>query len=548
MYKSNFYSNLHYTDVCKHTLNEILRVNRAYIVPRRQENKSMKSRKLVLGGLLAAATILATVVVPITANAAPTGDLIFVRNQDFASFNPDLAQNDSIFIQQQVYEPLFMITQDGKDVKPWLAKSASVGSDKVTWTIKLRTDIKFSDGTPMTSADVKFSLDKATAGDGWGFLNTAIDTISTPSADVVVIKTKFPWAPLLSDLACFSNSILKNNYGGATAADFFKSPIGTGPFKLDHWTPGTEIKLVANGTYWQPGKPYLNSVTWKYVVDDNTREFMLKGGQADINEEPPASSIASLKAAPGIKVGLFPAAQSRFLAFNHKVPALSDVNVRRAISYAIDRKALIKVVLSGNGFASNSILAPNVGFYDAKTPGIQYDMKKAAKELAKSKFKKGLTLEFLASGGSLEDTAVASILQASLKKLGITLVIKTQEPSVKRKTQKAMEYQMTTTGWTMDISDPDELLTFALSPEGGTNAFYTNYSNAKVIAAVKKGQTNVDPKVRQIAYSFVQKQVAEDAMMGFLYNAPYKYAWRSNITGFAVTPTYSYHMEDVKKG
>ena len=501
--------------------------------------------------IVAAVAVIASGVVllkPQAPSSAGKSDLVMVRSQDFASFNPDVAQNDSIFIQQQVYEPLFMINQDGKDVRPWLATGAKVAADKVTWTIKLRTDIKFSNGTPMTSADVKFSIDKATKGSGWGFLNTAIENITTPAADTVVIKTKFPWAPLLSDLACFSNAILPNNYGGKSAVEFFKAPIGTGPFVLGQWTPGTQIKLVANKTYWQPGKPYLNSVTWKYVADDNTREFMLKGGQADINEEPPATSIASLRAARGIKVGLFPAAQSRYLEFNHKTPGLDDVHVRRAISMAIDRKALIKVVLAGNGFASNSFLAPNVGFYDPKTPGLQYDMKAAAAELAKSaKYKKGLSLQFLAAGGSIEDNAVASILQASFKKLGIKLTIVTQEPSVKRKTQKSMQYQMTTTGWTMDISDPDELLTFGLTPEGGTHAFYTNYNNAAVNAAVKRGQTNVDPKVRQAAYSFVQKKTADDAFMGFLYNAPYKYAWRSSITGFQVTPTYSYHMENVKK-
>ncbi|CAB4664945.1 MAG: hypothetical protein F2704_04405 [Actinobacteria bacterium] len=510
----------------------------------------MEFNKKKAGTLVAALVVLATTIVPMTAhadNAAPKGDLIFVRNQDFATFDPDLAQNDSLFIQQQIFEPLYMISDDGKSVSPYLAKSAKVGKDKLTWTIKLRTDIKFSDGSAMTSADVKFSLDRATKGDGWGFLNTAIDTVTAPAADTVVIKTKFAWAPLLSDLACFSNSILPNKFGGKTEAAFLKSPIGTGPFKFDHWTPGTEIKFIANKNYWQPGKPYLNSVTWKYVVDDNTRELMLKGGQADINEEPPATSIASLKASSGIEVGLFPAAQSRYLMFNEKIPALADVHVRRAISYAIDRAALIKVVLAGNGFASNSILSPNTSFYDPNSGGLQYDMKKAAFELGKSGFAKGLKLELLVATGDTQDNAVANILQASLKKLGVTLTIVSQEPKVKRATQKAMTYQMTTSGWTMDITDPDELLSFALTPEGGTHSFYTNYNNEKVNAAVNRGQTNVDPKVRQNAYSYVQKTVAAEAMMGFLYNAPYKYAWTSKITGFYVTPTYNYHMEDVKK-
>lgn len=510
---------------------------------------SKKSRRALSLAAVVIGSLVASILPASAENAAPKGDLVLVRNQDFATFNPDLAQNDSIFIQQQIYEPLYMISQDGKTVSPWLAKGATQSSDKLTWTIKLRTDIKFSDGTPMTSADVKFSLDIATKGDGWGFLNSAIDTITAPDASTVVIKTKTPWAPLLSDLACFSNSILPANYGGKTAEQFFKAPIGTGPFKLDHWTPGTEVKMVANKNYWQPGKPYLNSVTWKYVVDDNTRALMLQSGQADINEFPPSTSVAQIKKTPGLSVKPFPAAASEYLAMNEATPALADVHVRRAISYAFDRRAVIKVVLAGLGTPSNSILAPNVGFYDPKSPGVQYDLKAAAKELAKSKFAKGLTLEYLATAGSVQDNAMSSILQASLKKIGVALTIKTQEPKVKRATQKAMNYQITSTGWTMDISDPDELLTFALDPEnGGTHAFYTNYNNPTVVAAVRAGQSNSDPAARQKSYSTVQKLVADEAMMVFAYNAPYIYAWRSNVTGFEVTPTLSYHMEDVKKG
>ncbi len=482
-------------------------------------------------------------------NASPKGDLILERNQDFATFNPDLAQNDSIFIQQQIFEPLFMINQDGKSVRPWLAKSGTVGSDKLTWTIKLRTDVKFSDGTPMTSADVKFSLDTAEKGSGWGFLLTQVASVTAPTPDTVIIKTKTPWAPMLSDLACFSNAILPNNYGGMTADAFFKAPVGTGPFMLQSWTPGTDIKFVANKSYWQPGKPYLNSVDWRYVADDNTRALDLQSGQSDINEFPPSTSFAQALKTPGITGKAFPAAQSEYLAMNEKVPALADVHVRRALSYALDRKSIIKVVLAGLGTASNSIMAPNVGYYDPKTPGIQYNLKKAAAELALSKkYAKGLKLTYLSTAGSVQDSAISSIFQAALKKIGVTLLIKTQEPSVKRATQKAQNYDITSTGWTMDISDPDELMTFALNPvEGGTNDFYTSYNNPKVVAAVKLGQTTVNPIARQKAYSLAQTITANEATMMYVYNAPYVYTWSSKITGFQVTPTLQYHMEDVKK-
>ena len=144
---------------------------------------SKKSRRVLVLATAVVGSLVASILPASAENAAPKGDLVLVRNQDFATFNPDLAQNDSIFPQQQIFEPLYMISQDGKTVSPWLAKSSSQAADKLTWTIKLRTDVKFSDGTPMTSADVKFSLDLATKGDGWGFLNTAIDTITWTTAN-----------------------------------------------------------------------------------------------------------------------------------------------------------------------------------------------------------------------------------------------------------------------------------------------------------------------------------------------------------------------------
>ena len=87
----------------------------------------------------------------------------------------------------------------------------------------------------------------------------------------MVIHLKFPWAPLLADLSIFANGIVPNNYGGETETQFYQHPIGTGPFMWDHWHKGSALKLVRNPYYWQTGKPYLNSVTWTDVPNDNTR-------------------------------------------------------------------------------------------------------------------------------------------------------------------------------------------------------------------------------------------------------------------------------------
>ncbi len=110
----------------------------------------------------------------------------------------------------------------------------------------------------------------------------------------VILKTKSPWAPTASDLALFANSIFPANFGGQSAAQFFQHPIGTGPFKLSKWVKGQSVQLVRNPHYWEPGKPYLNGVTYNYVPDSNTRIIQLKGGQAQVVEFVPYSLVSSV--------------------------------------------------------------------------------------------------------------------------------------------------------------------------------------------------------------------------------------------------------------
>src|SRR5439155_211835 len=123
---------------------------------------------------------------------------------------------------------------------------------------------------------------------------------------------------------------------------------------------GVELKLVRNPNYWQKGKPYLDSVTYKLISDDNTRILELKGGQIQINEFPPFSSIKSLKATPGIVVSLFPSTRVDFLFINNRARPYGDVHVRRAIGDAIDRKAMIQAAFFGNATSANSYMPPNV--------------------------------------------------------------------------------------------------------------------------------------------------------------------------------------------
>jgi peptide/nickel transport system substrate-binding protein len=270
------------------------------------------------------------------------GNLVFAAVKDPESMNATTVfDNNSIWIFEQIFEQLYTVTNNGKGVMPWLATSYKVSADKKAYTFTLRPGVKFSNGKPMTSADVKFSIDQNTkAAAGWGFINTAIKSVSAPAPETVVVHLKYPWAPLLADLSIFANGIVPNNYGGETEAQFYTHPIGTGPFKWAFWHKGSALKLVRNPFYWQKGKPYLNSITWTDVPNQNTRQLQLKGGQAQIDQTPAWSTVASLKATQGVNMHLFNSTQTNYLAFNELRKPLQDVHVRRAISLAGQGRAV----------------------------------------------------------------------------------------------------------------------------------------------------------------------------------------------------------------
>ncbi len=262
------------------------------------------------------------------------GNLVIARTQDSQSMNnTTVFDNESIWVFEQIFEPLYTVSNDGKTTRPYLATGYTVSKDKKTYTFTLRKGVKFSTGQPMTSKDVVFSLNQARAAKaGWGYIDTAIKSVTGPTPDTVVINLKFPWAPLLADLSLFANDIIPDNYGGKTEAQFYQAPVGTGPFKWDYWHKGQALKLTKNTNYWQPGKPYLNSVTWTDVPSDNTRQLQLQGGQAQVDEFPAWSSVATLKSTPNVTMNLFNSTRTDYMIMNETKAPFNDVHVRRAIS------------------------------------------------------------------------------------------------------------------------------------------------------------------------------------------------------------------------
>jgi peptide/nickel transport system substrate-binding protein len=475
------------------------------------------------------------------------GDLVIARPRDNTTMDPAVAvELDTIYMINHVFETLYATAKDGKSVVPWLAQSHTLSSDQLTWTFTLRA-VKFSDGSPMTSADVKWSLERAKAEKaGFGFLLSSIETIEAPNPGTVVIKTKFPWKPLQADLTLWTGGILPKEFGGKSADEFFKKPIGTGPFVLDHWTRGQELKAVRNTNYWQANKPFVDSVTWTLVPDDNTRLLQLQGGKIHINPGPSFGVLDSLKNTPGVKVEAFPGTSIFLMLINTRKKPFDDVHVRRAMAYAIDRDAMAKAALFGYGQPAYSMVAPTAPFFDPNTPYLPFDLAKAKAELAQTSVPTGFSTQFNVGGSDVFQVTIGEILQQQLAKIGIQVTLRKVDPGQIYGLTASHDYQLSYENISMDVPDPDEAASIMLDPvNGGLDSYNTGYNNPKAIALVQAAEKEFDDTKRADLYKQIQALQAQEVPQITLVFGPNAFSFRDTVNGFFVNPMGNRHLEDV---
>jgi peptide/nickel transport system substrate-binding protein len=474
------------------------------------------------------------------------GNLVVARNSNVTTLDPlQAVETDTIYSLDTIFQTLLYASADGKSERPGLALSVTPSADHLSWTVTLRHGVTFSNGQPMTAADVKFSLDRArTSSAGLGYLLAPITAVTVVDAFTVTLTTAQPVANMPALLTLWSGEIIPNNYAGQTETAFFKDPIGTGPFILKSWVSNGKMTVVRNPHYWESGKPYLNSITWEPVTDDSARVNQLEGGQAQLIQEVPYSSISSLQSASNVTVKTFPSTLQQFLMMNTKYAPFADPKVRQAVAYAINNKSVAKATLFGNGATACSILPPSMAYY-AKVPCPAYNLTKAKALMAASSYPKGFPLSLLSPAGS-EAATTAQVAQAELAKIGIKVTIRTVQASDLYTVQTTGNFQMIWQGWASDIPDPDEQLSFMLDPGvGGTESYYTYYSNPTILSLLASARGEFDPSTRAADYKQVQSLTATDGPYVSLTFEPWVDAWSNKMHGMNQLPTGTTFYQDI---
>ena len=459
--------------------------------------------------------------------------------------------NQDIWVFVNIYDQLVRTANDGASLTPDLATSWDISKDGLVYTFHLRKGVVFHNGQPLTSQDVKFTLDRArdpNKNPAWAWSLAAVKNIAAPDASTVVITLHHLWAPFLSDVSLFDAGVIPEAYFKKVGAAYLSShPIGTGPYMFETWKRGQYLRLKKNSRYWAASQFPMQHVEFDLIPNANTRLLKVEAGELDVDNVLPFNQVAEVKNNPAVKVGIDRSTRIDYFIFNTKVKPFDDVNVRQAINHAIDRAAIVRAVLYGYGTPANSFIPAGAIDYDPNIPVAKYDLNLARQYLSKSSVPHGfsMTMETRAGNAAWDETAV--IFKAEVAPLGIKVDIKPLDPTTESQNETVGKYHFTEEYWTNDIPDPDELVTWSVNYNPGSWNFFTWYNNPQAARLSSQAEQVNDPATRQRLYFQIQQIWARDMWLPALYYSPFINAIAPNVQGFHQNPLGYFVLQGVHK-
>ncbi|MGA7056570.1 MAG: ABC transporter substrate-binding protein [Terriglobales bacterium] len=417
---------------------------------------------------------------------------------------------------ERIDELLFdaLLTRDDHfNVQPGLAERWEI-PDPLTYVFHLHTGVKFHDGRPLTSLDVKWTFDSLLQGKLRSTKTSTyryVDRIDAPDDFTVVFHLKEPFAALLWNLSEGAIGIVPEG----SLDEMTRQPIGTGPFKFVSAETDKDVILARNDNYWG-ARPHLARVHFDVVPDATTQALELRKGSADltINSPMPPDAIVTLERDPSLIVQRGAGTRLAYLAFNLRDPILKDVRVRQSIAYALDRRPMIEYLWRNQVQAASSILPRQSWAYNGDVQRYDYDPGKARQLLDAAGYPSvnGVRFHLTMKTSTNEDTRLmVAVMQQQLRQVGIALDIRTFESATFMADVVSGAFQLYSLRWIGGNEDPDIFDTAFHSrnfPPAGRNRSF--YSNPRVDSLIDQARRETDQDVRKKLYAEIQEILAKD--------------------------------------
>ncbi len=484
---------------------------------------------------------------------------------DPAGLNPLFAHADAGNVEQQLahlaFEPFFDLDAHGRPVPELITSVPTVGNGGVsrdgrTILYHLRPGVRWSDGTALTSADVLYTLkaildpnDPVASHEGYDL----IDRAEAPGPYAVRFHLRRAWAPAVATFFTYGTSpqyVLPAHVlaaqGPLARAAFNAAPtVGDGPFTFVSWTRGERIIYAANPRYWR-GLPAVARIDVRVVPDPQTNLTLLQAGELDFNLVAPSQEAALIRSGAALRYAYAPTALIAGVALNVSRPPLDDVRVRRALAAAIDRQGISDKIALGRYPVAQSDRPRFSWAYDPAVAEPPYDPAAADRALDAAGWPRASGGQRRRAGRPLAFTYVqfpetttgvraAAFIQRQLFERGIDVTIKSISnaqlflPAAEGGTLAAGRFDLAYVPWAMG-ADPDDR--FLVGCTAGTKN-YMRFCDPEVDRLEEQAASDPDRAKRKAAYAAIDRRVAREVPIVYLFNPDYIYAYSPRLQGFA---------------
>ena len=482
-------------------------------------------------------------------------DVVAAVASTFTTMDPyDANDTLSQAVVKSFYQGLFGFDRNMK-MMPVLAESYEPGKDGLTYTVKLKKGIKFHDGTDFNAEAVKVNFDRVINPDNKLkryalYKNIAKVDVVDPST--VRFTLKEPFSPFINSLAHPSGVIISPAALRKYGKDIARNPVGTGPFKFVEWNQSDYLKVEKFPGYWRKGYPKVDTITFRPVVDNNSRAAMMQTGEAHFTFPVPYEQAEVLKTKPNLVLVAAPSIVHRYLSMNTLQKPFDNVKVRQAINYAINKDALAKVAFSGYAIPAEGVLPKGVE-YAVKLGPWPYDPAKARALLKEAGYPNGFETSLWSAYNHTTAQKVIQFVQQQLAQVGIKASVQALEAGQRvEKVESAQDpatapVRIYYVGWSSSTGEADWAIRPLLASESFPPKMFNTayYKNDAVDADIAKALKTTDSAEKTRLYTDAQQRIWKDAPWAFLVTEKLLSAHSKNLSGFYVMPDASFHFEDV---
>ncbi len=472
-----------------------------------------------------------------SAPAAPTkegGEITAVyRSGNIESLDPPSASagTDWRMAGLILYNTLYRYDSAGKLIPDLAEGMPRISPNAKVYTIKIHRGVLFHNGREVKAGDVKYSLERQAhpTAQSWGpsFASnivgakeviagkaTSMAGIEAVDDYTVRITLEQPQAAFTAILSMSINAIIPKEEVQRYGQDFRLHPVGTGPFKLDHWTPGQEIVFVRNPKYFRQGTPHLERIVYKFGVDPSVGLLRFERGEADYLADGLAGQdVPRVRSDSQLSQRIFIAdnVYLSFLLMNTESPPFNDVRVRRAVAMMVDRDRLVQVA-GGLGIPAKGYIIPQIACYDPNFSGVPpYDPARARALLAEAGYASGFsaTLDSSTTGSIPFSLEWQQVLQQNLATIGVRTDIRRFTGGTLGRMLDDRASILALNGWGASFLDPvDHIGTLVTSD--GLNARRARYRNGEVDVLFAQAERTASPDVRCRLYQRINRLALDD--------------------------------------